>query len=200
MHSLNDEQTAIRVGLLGEIEVELQLVLNGWHPVRLDTAQMASNADLLAVNKRKRVSIQVKTTDAGKQHSHSKWLGFGYSTNYIKDKKSVFNSKESPLIADVVIGVSYRTDAPRFVVMPVAFAEALCRLHCDYWYNVPTKTEKGTRSTSFPIYLAFTAERLAHKAHHDRIRRNILAFENKWSVLSEPIDKLHSAKAWRVSK
>ena len=46
-----EDQRSVRVGLLGELEVELQLVLQGWHPVRLDTAQMASNADLLAVNK-----------------------------------------------------------------------------------------------------------------------------------------------------
>src|SRR5580700_2724434 len=98
------------VGLLGELEVELQLVKAGWHPVRLDTAQMASNADLLAINREKRVSIQVKTTNAEKQHSHYQWFGFGYSTGYLRDKKSIFNSKLSPLIADVIIGVLYKAN------------------------------------------------------------------------------------------
>ena len=65
---------------------------------------MASNADLLAVDRQNRVSIQVKTTDASSQHSHSHALGFGYATNYLRDGKSVFNSKPSPLIADIVIG------------------------------------------------------------------------------------------------
>ena len=37
------------VGRLGELLVEQQLIERGWHPVRLDTAQMASNADLLAI-------------------------------------------------------------------------------------------------------------------------------------------------------
>jgi len=60
-----------KVGLLGELEVELRLAKNGWHPVRLDTNQMAANADLIAVNKMKRVSIQVKTTDLAKQRPNS---------------------------------------------------------------------------------------------------------------------------------
>jgi hypothetical protein len=64
-----DMEVSPRVGLLGELEVEMQLARNGWHPVRLDTAQMASNADLLAINREKRVSIQIKTTDAEKQHT-----------------------------------------------------------------------------------------------------------------------------------
>ena len=38
------------VGRLGELLVEQQLIERGWHPVRLDTAQMASNADLLAID------------------------------------------------------------------------------------------------------------------------------------------------------
>ena len=192
----SEDQIQARVGLLGELEVEMQIVRNGWHPVRLDTAQMASNADLIAVNRRQRVSIQIKTTDAEKKHSHSKWLGFGYSTGYIRDELTIFNSKVSPLIADVVVGVSYRTDNSRFVVMPVAFAEAVCRLACDYWFNVPTKTEAGTRSNSFPIYLSFIASREGHKEHDDRVQRNVLAFENKWEILSESIDKLHDTKAW----
>jgi len=121
-----------RVGLLGELEVEMQLARNGSHPVRLDTAQMALNADLLAINRRKRVSIQIKTTDAEKQHSHSLWLGFGYSTGYIRENKPIFNSKRSPLIADVVVAVSYTPNASKFVVLPVAFAEKLCRAHADF--------------------------------------------------------------------
>jgi hypothetical protein len=191
-----EEQVAIRVGLLGEIEVELQLVRHGWHPVRLDTAQMASNADLLAINRRHRVAIQVKTTDADKQHSHSEWLGFGYSTGYIREKRTIFNAKNSPLIADVVIGVSYRASGTRFVVMPVALAETLCRRHCDYWSSVPTRTEKGTRSDSFPIYLCFTADRKPHRVHHERIKRNLMAYENRWDILAEPVGKLHDAGAW----
>ena len=71
------ELKSSKVGLLGELEVELMLVRQGWHPVRLDTGQMASNADLLAISREHRVCIQVKTTDSDKGHSHSQWLGFG---------------------------------------------------------------------------------------------------------------------------
>jgi hypothetical protein len=107
----------MNIGLLGELQVEERLVENGWHPIRLDTAQMASNADLIAINRRQRVSIQVKTTDAMHRHSHSHALGFGYSTSYLRDAVSIFNSKESPIIADVVVGTSYNGSASRFVVL-----------------------------------------------------------------------------------
>lgn len=74
------EELNPRVGLLGELAVEMQIVQHGWHPVRLDTAQMASNADLLAVNHQRRVSIQVKTTNAETQHKDAAgWLSFGYA-------------------------------------------------------------------------------------------------------------------------
>jgi hypothetical protein len=193
-----------RVGLLGELAVEMELVQRGWHPVRLDTAQMASNADLLAVNRQQRVSIQVKAT---KKQPRSQWLQFGYATGYLRAKTSptnasgakIFNAKDSPLIADVVVSVmSDYPGASRFVVMPVAFAEALCRLHCDYWSSVPAKTVTGKRSDSFPIYLCFEADLKthAHAKHHELIKRNILKFEDAWDVLSETVSKLHDPKRW----
>lgn len=190
-----------RIGLLGELEVEMQLVERGWHPVRLDTAQMASNADLLAVNRQLRVSIQVKTTNAQSQHNADRnrdaagWLSFGYSTGYLREKKPIFNAKKSPLVADVVIAVSYSPQGSRFVVMPVALAEKLCRLHCDYWSSVPTKTG-GKRSQTFPIYLQFTANRKVHAPHFDCIKRNVLQFENAWHILSRDVAELHSAERW----
>jgi hypothetical protein len=188
----------MNIGLLGELQVEGRLVENGWHPIRLDTAQMASNADLFAVNRRQRVSIQVKTTDASRRHSHSHSLGFGYSTSYLRDGLSIFNSKESPIIADVVVGVTYNGSASRFVVLPVSLAEALCSVHCDYWASVPTRTETQTRSHFFPIYLSFTKVRKAHGRHHAQIQRNLLAYENAWHVVAEPLDKLHDPTQWSL--
>ena len=58
-------------GRLGELLVEQQLLERGWYPVRLDTAQMAANADIVALNRERRISLQVKTTDAKTGHSHS---------------------------------------------------------------------------------------------------------------------------------
>ena len=188
------------VGIMGELEVELMLVRRGWHPVRLDTAQMAANADLLAMSREHRVSIQVKTTDADKQHSHSQWLGFGYSTGYLKDAKPIFNSKKSPLVADVIVAVNYRAKGSRFVVMPIAFAEQLCRSHCNYWYSVPKRAGSGKRSHSFPIYLCFDAQPKSHASYNARVRRNLEAFENAWNVLFEPIDKLHDPRAWPLKQ
>jgi hypothetical protein len=184
----------MNVGLLGELQVEERLVENGWHPIRLDTAQMASNADLLALNSRQRVSIQVKTTN-GSDHSHAHTLMFGYAGAYLRDESTIFNSKVSPIIADVVVGVNYKGHSSRFVVMPVSFAEALCRLHADYHSAVPKKSGEQ-RSEKFPLYLCFIKSRSTHREHHDRIQRNLLAYENKWQILFEPIDKLHDPKQW----
>lgn len=198
LSALTPEEANPRIGLLGELAVEMQLVQRGWHPVRLDTAQMASNADLIAVNRQHRISIQVKTTNAETQQAvdnSAGWLGFGYATGYLRDSKPIFNSKNSPLIADVVIGVSYHPNRARFVVLPVAFAETLCRIHCDYWSSVPTKGG-NKRSQSFPVYLPFIANRHAHKEHFDRIKRNILKFENAWDVLLEDIATLHDSAKW----
>lgn len=189
----------MNIGLLGELHVEQRLIEHGWHTVRLDTSSMASNADLLALNKKRRVSIQVKTTNAESGHSHSKFLSFGYSTSYIRNGLPIFNSKKSPLIADIVVGVSYRQNDSRFVVMPVAFAEKLCRLQCKYWSSVPKK-DGGVRSDSFPIYLAFTAERQTHREFHERMKKNLIRYENAWDCLSEPITKLHDSKSWNLIK
>lgn len=198
------DDVGARVGLLGELAVEMEIVKQGWHPVRLDTAQMASNADLLAINRTRRVAIQVKTSDArGHGENIPIWLSFGYATSYLKDSKRktpIFNSKKSPLLADVVIGVNYSDLKSRFVVMPVAVAEKLCRLHCEYWYAVPTKDNGRQRSNTFPIYLPLTAERGSHKKHYDFLRKQVALFENAWHVLSCPVQDLHDLKKWPFKK
>ena len=179
----------------------MQLARLGWHPVRLDTAQMASNADLLAIRGKKRVSLQVKTTDAKKRHSHSDWLGFGYATGYLRDKSKIFNSKPSPIIADIVVAVSYAPNASEFFVLPVAFAEKLCQAHANYWFKVPAKKRDaggklGERSAAFPLYLCFKKSPTAHKEHHEQVMRNLHEFAGCWGLLDELIDKLHNDNAW----
>ena len=184
-------------GRLGELLVEQQLLERGWYPVRLDTAQMAANADIVALNRERRVSLQVKTTDAKTKHSHYNSVSFGYAAAYLREGKPIFNSKPSPLVADVVVGVNYGSENLRFVVMPVAFAEKLCRFHCDYQYSVP-KRHGGKRSPSFPIYLRFAGGGKDHEKHNEKVSRNILAFEDRWDILSEPVNKLHDEKAWSL--
>ena len=194
--SMNVEGMGKLVGRIGELLVEQQLLERGWHPVRLDTSQMASNADLLAIKDKYRVSLQVKTTNVKSRHSHSQSLSFGYATGYLRDGKPIFNSKPPPLVADVVVGVGYDSP-PRFVVMPVAFAEKLCRKHCDYWFKV-RKTSGEIRSASFPIYLRFAAASGAHARHNEKMKRNLLAFEDRWDLLSEPVDRLHNKTVWSL--
>lgn len=186
------------IGRLGELLVEQQLLERGWHPIRLDTAQTAPNADLLAIKNKQRVCLQVKTTDAKAKHSHFHSLHFGYAAKYLRKSESIFNSKQIPLSADVVVGVSYNPLHSRFAVMPVAFAEKLCREKCDFHFAVPRRDGKQ-RSPSFPIYLRFTKTGgKSLKQHHEKEMRNLLAFEDRWDILSEPIDRLHDEKIWNL--
>jgi len=100
-------------------------------------------------------------------------------------------------VADAIVAVNYAGVDSRFVVLPVAFAEALCRYAADYWFRVPKRSGE-VRNTSFPIYLPF--ERVTrseeHAAQNERIQRNLLAFENAWPILSDLADKLHDADHW----
>ena len=168
----------------------------GWH---LDTAQLASNADLVAIKGMHCVSLQVKTANNPRsENPHSLSLAFGYyGPKYLDRSKPMFNSKPSPLVADIIVGVSYGV-SPRFVVLPVAFAEKLCRKHFDYWYPVPKK-DGSQRSPSFPFHLHFPiAPNNPNACHLKTIERDCLAFENRWERLSEPIDRLHDETAWSL--
>lgn len=193
-----EEAMSVEIGRIGELEVELELVRRGWHALRLDTSQRAWNADLLCAKGPYRVAIQVKATDADKGHGHSKSLGFGYATGFLRDKKTVFNSKSGPLIADVVVAVSSSKMGSRFVVLPVGLAEQLCQRHIKWWYAIPTNTKTGKRSQSFPIYMNFKQEKSKH-AHQTKMREIFLSYENKWDVLEEPLDRLRDGALCRIS-
>ena len=188
----------MNIGLLGELAVEAQIVRYGWHPIRLDTAQMASNADLMAVDKTRRLMLQIKTTDGRSSNSHSDCLGFGNAGNYGKNGTPIFNSKKSPLIADVVVGVHYLQDKNRFVVLPVGLAEKICQFHCNYWFKVPKKNNEK-RSPSFQIYLAFLKSPKTHSEHHNRIIRNLRDYENAWHVLDIDPEKLRDPNEWQIN-
>ncbi len=179
----------MKVGLLGELQVEAKLVERDWHPIRLDTAQMASNADLMAVKGLRRVSIQIKTTDASTGHSHADSIFLGRAS------AKVFNSKSSPIIADVVIGVSYNVGESRFVVLPVALAEKICQRHARYWNAIP-KVDGKKRSESFPIYLSFLRLGKAHSEYRRFMQAILHKYEDAWDILDEPIQKLHDPKSW----
>lgn len=190
------------VGLIGELRVELRLAEMGWRPLRLDSRRAAVNADLIAVQRDRRVAIQVKATGPG--HSHSDSMGFGASKAFLQDGTSIFNSKEGAFLADLVVGVNYSATDCRFVVMPVAFAEKLCRAHCRYWRAVPATKRatkrQGERSDAFRVYLCFRKVRSTHARHHSRMQRNLLAFEDRWDLLREPVERLHDARAWPLLK
>ena len=187
----------INYGLLGELYVEACIVREGWHPVRLNAAQLAANADLFAIRGLNRVSIQVKTTEGASAHSHSNSVGFGYADRYLSSGAPIFNTKPSPLICDIVVAVNLSLSNSTAFVLPVAFAEALCRLHCDYW-NAQAKRDGDVRSPKFPIYLRIDPVIGSHSHHHARIARNLASFQERWDLLGESIDRLHAPEAWPI--
>ena len=187
----------LRTDLLGELQTEISLLEAGWHVLRLDRGERAANADMIALKKRHRVALQVKTTNAYNRHSHSDYLHMGYATDFLEKKRSIFNSKESPIMTDIVVGVIYNKEKSRFIVMPVAFAEKICRFHCKYWSGIKTK-KMGKRSNSFPIKLCLNANPKAHSKHHEKIKKSLLRFENRWDYLSWSIEKLHDKRLWKL--
>ncbi len=174
-----------RVALLVKSEVEMWLLRNGWH---LDA--VSAHRNLIAVVKgHHRVLIQAITTDG--RGPDAQWLRLGFAARYLQEGLPIFNPA-----ADAVVAVSYNPPNSRFVVMPVGFAETLCRLRCDYLMAVPPRTG-GQRSPAFPIWLPFTADRGGrHQAHFACLKRNVLRFESAWDVLSEPLEKLHETERW----
>jgi hypothetical protein len=189
------EKPKVSAGKLGELSVELRLVSLGWHTVRLDTAQMASNADLLAIKNLQRVAIQVKTTDARVPHSHDKHVFLGYGNEALLTGGTVFNSKPGPLTTDVVIAVLYNEPVCRFVVLPVAAAENIARQHFNFWQQKLKKTGER-RKSAFPLYVPFLKSRERHAAHDDCMIKSLALFEDRWSVLDEEVDALRRSENW----
>lgn len=182
------------IGLLGELATEIRLVERGWSVQRLDTSRLAPNADLIAIKDHQRLNLQTKTTGAN-GHSHKDYLQFGYCTSYLESGGRFFNAKAGPIIADVVVGVAYSIAAPRFVVLPVALAELLCRRHADYWSNIP-KSDGSIRSKNFPCYLNFSGNPSAHVEHHAACRQVLEKFEDNWDLLDLPTSQLHNSGLW----
>jgi hypothetical protein len=166
MAKTNPQRKSQGVDLLGELEVEMALVTQGWHPIRLDTRRMAANADLLAVKKRLRVAVQVKAMTGGPGQARRIFLG--NAGHHLSSGTPFFNAKVSPLVADVVVAVNYRPNDSRLVVLPVALAEKLCRETAKYWYKVPKK-DGSKRSASFPIYLNLSGEHRVHSDHRSAV-------------------------------
>ena len=188
------------IGQLGKHLLEKRLRKHGWRPKRIDREGEASNADIraLSLDGERCVYLKVQVSNADVKNRGGSIL-FGNSGNYLLGRsKSIFNSRPSPVVADIVVGVSYDFDdieSSRFMVMPVAFAEKLCRFHCEYQARIPKRDGKK-RDLDFLMYLRFRKARSNHLEHDEKIISSLLAFEGRWEMLSEPIDRLHDEEAW----
>lgn len=190
---------AKEIGRLGKQLLEKRLRKHGWRPKRIDREREASNADIraLSLDGARRVCLKAQVSDADIKNRGGS-IFFGKSGNYLLGSRSIFNSKPGSVIADIVVGVSYDShdiESSRFMVMPVAFAEKLCRFHCEYQAEILKRAGKK-RNLDFLMFLRFEKARSNHPEHDEKIISSLQKFENKWEILSEPISKLHDETAW----
>ena len=188
------------IGQLGKSLLEKRLRKHGWRPKRIDREGEASNADIraLSLDGERRVYLKAQVSDANMKGSHRDSICFGNAGEHLRQDKSIFNSKPDSFKADIVVGASYDHHDPersRFIVMPVAFAEKLCRFHCEYWYSLPKK-DSTKRDPSFLMYLRFAGGSPKHAKHNEKIRRGLLYFKDRWEILSEQASRLHDESAW----
>ena len=144
---LNGERQIRRLlsGKIGELLVELELTARGWHVERLDGAARAANGDLIAIQGRYRVVIQVKANGSQKGR-----VNLGYASNYLERGTTFFNSKTAAIETDIVVSVTGGHRDPRFYVFTVAEAEQLAQSLATPWYRTP-KRDGSQRSSSFPV-------------------------------------------------
>ncbi len=145
-------------GKIGELLVELELTVQGWHVERLDGAAKAANGDLIAIRGRCRAVIQVKTNGTQK---HRAFLG--YANRYLEGGGSFFNARSAVIETDVVVSVTGGHRDPEFYVFTTEEAEEFAQAEAATWYGTP-KRDGSKRSPTFPV--SPRTDRLA--AYRDR--------------------------------
>lgn len=144
---LNDGRQVRRLlsGKIGELLVELELTVKGWHVERLDGAAKAANGDLIAILGRHRVVIQVKTNGTQQDRAF-----LGHARNFLEQGTTFYNTKDAAIETDIVVSVTGGHRNPEFYVFTVAEAEQIAQSHASEWYRTP-KRDGSERSPSFPI-------------------------------------------------
>lgn len=131
---------------IGERLVSNELTFRGWTVINANAGeQNAPNIDLIALNKKNRITIQVKCSTA---KSHKDQHFFGYSGS----KGKLFNTKDGPE-ADFIVSIYVHSPCQySCLVLPTKTAERACQKHREYWQDNP-KRDGGKRSENFPIFL-----------------------------------------------
>jgi hypothetical protein len=133
-------------GKIGELHVELELTVNGWHVERLDGAAKAANGDLIAIKGEHKVVIQVKTNSTQPGRAF-----LAHAGRFLNDGEPFFNSKMSAIRTDIVVSVvTDKHRSPEFYVFMVDEAEKLAQSIAINWDST-LKRNGQQRSKSFPI-------------------------------------------------
>ena len=145
----NSQQKKIQNGKIGEVLVELELLKRGWHVERLDGASKAVNGDLISIKGRRRVVIQVKSALSWQRPN------FGHAGPFLTNKKkSLFNSGNATIFADVLVTVCGKEEQ-HFHVFKVEDAEEIGKKKAKEWFKTPKK-DGAKRSPNFPISFSLT--------------------------------------------
>ncbi len=136
------------VKAIGERIVANELTYRGWLAVNTNSGEENSpNIDIIALKDGKRVTIQVKSTNA-KCKNHSYHLG-----RYQKDDGECYFNTKAGVKADFVVAVYlFSPNNYSCLITPIKEAESMCQQHGAYWANKPKK-DGAQRSTNFPIYI-----------------------------------------------
>lgn len=134
------------VKAIGERVVANELTYRGWVAINANSGEEnAPNIDIIALNKNKRITIQVKSSTASSHKGH-------YFLGYKKGDNAHFNTKYGP-IADYIIAV-YIFSPTNYtcLVLPVNEAERVCTIHNKHWMS-KLKRDGNIRSENFPVYI-----------------------------------------------
>lgn len=188
----------VDVSLVGEIEVRRELAAEGWLTINTNTEKgNFPNVDLIAVRGDFARHIQVKTTN-GESGSHRTHMFLGRGEAWLKDRTPFFNTKTGPFSVSVVVLVNAKRRESRFVVLPVAIAEQIARLHVENWYQVP-KRDGQVRSAGFDARIPFIRNKASLMPVEVFCRDVLLFFEDRWDVLDSEPERLNSIEGWDVS-
>lgn len=186
------------ISLVGEIEVRRELAAEGWLTINTNTEKgNFPNVDLIAVKGDSARHIQVKTTN-GESGSHRTHMFLGRGEAWLKDRTPFFNTKSGPFSAGVVVLVNAKRKGSRFVILPVAIAEQLARIHVENWYRIP-KRDGQVRSAGFDARIPFIRNKASLLPVEVFCRDVLLLFEDRWDVLDADPATLNSIEGWGVS-
>jgi hypothetical protein len=176
------------VGQIAERIVANELEARGFRVSDLNKEGTAANADLVAIRSGLTLQIQVKGASNGLKDRW--WVGYGYCTQQIIDRKEpMFNRRNSNFYkADIVVLVAVRSLTEYLCfVLPVAVAEQAAQLHLDSGYRRPKRSGQPRKPHKMKVVLEPPPRAKASDARWAKERELISCYQDEqgWARLSQ---------------